>query len=276
MGPLRQELLLLLLLLEDLARFSARVSVQYEVSQGLHPTYALAVWAIECIHYCSAFQGVSVFFLTQNIRGPACVVHLGWVGFNLVCCSTILKPTHVHDTTPLSLVSCQEARSRAEKLSSLALSAVHHRLKSPLSAPPSLAAMPSSESESFPPFADLRPLLRFRDLARPRDVADVEGESAAATNGGMNDSITRELGGAAGAGRGEPPSKRPSVRRVNRVSFKLRCGEVQCSQTVNGALLSTSTGKSRPQNVGFSQCQGSAFRAVEASSVVPHSSEIYQ
>ena len=48
----------------------------------------------------------------------------------------------------------------------------------------SLAATPSSESESFPPFADLRPRLRFRDLARPRDAAaaaDVEEGSGAAT-----------------------------------------------------------------------------------------------
>ena len=45
------------------------------------------------------------------------------------------------------------------------------------------AATPSSESESFPPFAALRPRLRFRDLARPRDAAaaDVEEGSAAAT-----------------------------------------------------------------------------------------------
>ena len=47
----------------------------------------------------------------------------------------------------------------------------------------SLAATPSSESESFPPFAALRPRLRFRDLARPRDAAaaDVVEGSAAAT-----------------------------------------------------------------------------------------------
>ena len=44
------------------------------------------------------------------------------------------------------------------------------------------AATPSSESESFPPFAALRPRLRFRDLARPRDAAaaDVEEEGSAA------------------------------------------------------------------------------------------------
>ena len=45
------------------------------------------------------------------------------------------------------------------------------------------AATPSSESESFPPFAALRPRLRFRDLARPRDAAAAAEEegSAAAT-----------------------------------------------------------------------------------------------
>ena len=47
------------------------------------------------------------------------------------------------------------------------------------------AATPSSESESFPPFAALRPRLRFRDLARPRDAAaaadaDAEEEGSAA------------------------------------------------------------------------------------------------
>ena len=48
--PLRYELRLLLLLLQHVVRFPARVSVEQEVPQRLHPAHALAAGAVwQCL-----------------------------------------------------------------------------------------------------------------------------------------------------------------------------------------------------------------------------------